>query len=56
MFMNISERFPYPYENVYFTCLYLGRIFLDVYILQSYLFAEMQLLYSVPPADRAERT
>ena len=33
MFMNICERFPYPYEYVYFTCSYLGRIFLDVYIL-----------------------
>ena len=27
MFMNICERFPYPYEYVYFTCSYLGRIF-----------------------------
>ena len=35
MFMNICERFPYPYEYVYFTCLYLGRIFLDVSILQA---------------------
>ena len=29
MFMNICERFPYPYEYVYFTCSYLGRIILD---------------------------
>ena len=33
MFMNVCERFPYPYEYVYFTCSYLGRIFLDVNIL-----------------------
>ena len=31
MFMNLCERFPYPYEYVYFTCSYLGRIFLDVW-------------------------
>ena len=30
MFRNICECFPYPYEYVYFTCSYLGRIFLDV--------------------------
>ena len=33
MRMNICERFPYPYEYVYFTYSYLGRIFLDLYIL-----------------------
>ena len=33
MFMNISDCFPYPYEYVYFTCSYLGRIFLDVDVL-----------------------
>ena len=27
MFMNICERFPYPYEYVYITSSYLGRIF-----------------------------
>ena len=27
MFMNICERFPYLYEDVYFTYSYLGRIF-----------------------------
>ena len=27
MFMNICERFPYPYEFVYFTYSYLGVLF-----------------------------
>ena len=31
MSMNICERFPYLYEYVYFTCFYLGRMFLDGY-------------------------
>ena len=31
MFMNMCERFPYRYEYVYFTCSYLGRIFLRGY-------------------------
>ena len=33
--MNICERFPHPYEYVYFTCAYLGRIFLDMDMLQE---------------------
>ena len=33
MFMKICERFPCPYEYVYFTYSYIGRIFLDVDIL-----------------------
>ena len=40
MFMNICERFPYPYEYVYFTCSYLGRIFLDVDMLQMHDYLE----------------
>ena len=34
MFMNIYERFPYPYEYVYFTYSYLGRIFGREYVTQ----------------------
>ena len=33
MFMNICERFPYPYEYVYFTYSYLGRIFWTLILL-----------------------
>ena len=35
MRMNIMYIFPYPCEYVYFTCSYIGRIFLDVNILQE---------------------
>ena len=33
LFMNICERFPYPYEYVDIPCSYLGRKFLDENIL-----------------------
>ena len=35
MFLNICERFPYPYEYVYFSCSHLARIFLDVNMLHN---------------------
>ena len=38
MFMNICERLPYPYEDVYFTCSYLCRIFLNVALCYNFSF------------------
>ena len=46
MFMNICERFPYPYEYVYFLCSYLGHIYLDVNILHVFFYvSDLEIVY-----------